>query len=137
MKQPPAHIFFRIFAIVLDHVIISSILLIIYQYYFHQSLNNITLDNTTFIYFVIISFLYFILLESIFGKTIGKKIFNIEVQKTNGTKPTFFNILLRNLIRPIDMIGFYLLGFILIVFSPSSQRLGDMLAGTYVTYSNN
>jgi len=133
----PAHIFLRILAAVLDQVIISAVLLIILQHFFHQPLDNISLDNQLFIYFAIFSFLYFFILEAIFHKTIGKKVFNLEVKSLTGRHPSILSIFLRNLFRPIDMIGFYLLGFIFCVFSSRSQRLGDIVAHTYIAYSNN
>lgn len=43
--------------------------------------------------------IYFILLESINGRTIGKYFTNTKVIGTNGNKPSFGNILIRTLVR--------------------------------------
>jgi len=39
---------------------------------------------------------------------------------------------LRNLLRPVDAIGFYLLGFIVAISSKENLRIGDRVARTVV-----
>ena len=71
------------------------------------------------------------LLELLTGKTVGKMICRLRVVSSDGTPAGKLAILIRNLIRLIDV----LLGpplSMLILFSPLRQRLGDVLAGTTV-----
>ena len=67
-------------------------------------------------YFLImggISFLYFIITESIFGYTLGKRIFDLKVVTVNGNKPSFKKIFIRNISKIVfvflilDVIGSY------------------------------
>lgn len=131
----PGNIFKRIAAVFFDHLIISILLIILHSKVFHLDLYPIHIDQNLFIVYSLITLLYFAILEYIFHKTIGKKIFGLEVTLSNGRQIDFKSALIRNLIRPIDMIGFYFLGMITIAFSPRSQRLGDILAKTTVIES--
>jgi uncharacterized RDD family membrane protein YckC len=81
-------------------------------------------------------FAYFIVLEALWnGQTVGKKAFSLRVRMADGTPVTFGGAALRNLMRPGDFLpGGYLVGLAAIFLSPLSQRLGDMFAGTMVTY---
>ncbi|MCK6630851.1 MAG: RDD family protein [Fimbriimonadaceae bacterium] len=82
------------------------------------------------------TFLFFILFEGLWnGQTVGKKMMGIRVRKLDGTGITFGNALARNLLRPADFFpGTYFIGMLSMVTSPTSQRLGDMVAGTIVVY---
>lgn len=135
MIYQPASIFYRLIAILIDQILITIASIYIYQYLFSGDIYHIQLTDKMFIYFSLLNFFYFLLLESVFKKTIGKKIFNLEIMRSDNIKPGFINILIRNIIRPIDMIGFYLLGFVFVVFTLKNQRLGDILAKTYVVRS--
>jgi uncharacterized RDD family membrane protein YckC len=75
---------------------------------------------------------YFTYLEGTSGQTIGKKVVNIKVVKENGNKLTFVDAFVRTILRIIDGIGAYLLGFIVILATEKKQRIGDMAAGTIV-----
>ncbi|KAF2516515.1 RDD family protein [Flavobacterium foetidum] len=78
--------------------------------------------------------IYSITLESIFeGQSIGKKIVKIKVVKIDGYQAGFGDYLIRWFFRIIDFSTMYgLIGFIAVVTSKKSQRLGDMAAGTAV-----
>lgn len=135
MIYKPANIISRIMAICIDHLLLFVIMVLVYQYLFHGDINNIQLPGQIYIYFFLINFLYFFIFELIFHKTIGKKILNLEIIRTDHQKPQLINVFLRNLIRPIDMIGFYMLGMVFVVFTAQNQRLGDILGQTYVIKS--
>lgn len=79
-------------------------------------------------------FLYFIISEGAFqGQTLGKKALRLRVTNTDGTPLTWRGAILRNLLRPADMLPtLYLVGFIMLFTNPKSQRLGDLIAGTVV-----
>ena len=78
--------------------------------------------------------LYHTLCEAFGGSTIGKYIFRIQVRKQTGRPSTFGAAFLRNLIRPIDLFGFYLIACISEFFSQFQQRLGDRTASTVVVH---
>lgn len=79
-------------------------------------------------------FLYHILCEGLLqGTTLGKKAFRLRVMNVDGTPITMREALLRNLLRPADMLpGLYLAGLIMLFVTPQSQRIGDLVAGTIV-----
>jgi len=81
---------------------------------------------------VLLGFLYFWILEGIWGITIGKVIIGIQVIKKDGTHCHMRASLIRNLLRFVDRLGVYLVGFLIAIFSRMRQRLGDHLADTIV-----
>ncbi|MCP4567485.1 MAG: RDD family protein [FCB group bacterium] len=83
--------------------------------------------------FLAVIVVYFILLEGIFGATIGKKVMDLRVVRTDGHKPGMARSAARNLLRAIDALpAFSILGIVLIVTSPEKARFGDRVAGTRV-----
>ncbi|HPN30108.1 MAG TPA: RDD family protein [bacterium] len=67
------------------------------------------------------------------GQTIGKKLFSLRVIDKNTGKIMFYQIVLRNLLRFVDMLPFfYLIGGTFNFFSKFNQRLGDIAANTIV-----
>jgi len=60
-----------------------------------------------------IAFLYFVITESIFGYTLGKRIFDLKVVTVNGNKPGFKKVFIRNISKIVfvflilDVIGSY------------------------------
>jgi uncharacterized RDD family membrane protein YckC len=85
---------------------------------------------------IIFIFLYFSLQEFFFCATIGKFFMYLRVisQSSDSTysRLTIKDALLRNLVRFVDAISMYLLGFIFCICSSKRRRLGDMLAKTLV-----
>lgn len=76
--------------------------------------------------------LYYILLETLYGATPGKWIAGIQVRLLDYEDCNFRASLIRNLLRLVDGLGAYLVGFIVAAISSSRQRLGDLVAGTIV-----
>ena len=84
---------------------------------------------------LLIFLLYFILLEGAYGQTVGKMAVKIKVVRVDGTKIDYMDAVVRNVLRLIDLIPYfipYLLGAILIWTSDMNQRLGDRVAHTVV-----
>lgn len=92
-------------------------------------------------------FLYFVLMEGLVGYTVGKFILRIRVVNEYGEKPGIPKAIIRTLFRIIEvnplMAGNFFAGFffagslagIVAFFSKRSQRIGDMVADTYVIAS--
>ena len=66
------------------------------------------------------------------GQTPGKMAVKIKVVKVSGEPIDIGEALIRNILRIIDGLIFYLIGFIILSMSDKKQRLGDMAAGTIV-----
>lgn len=84
---------------------------------------------------LLIFLLYFILLEGAYGQTVGKMAVKIKVVRDDGTNIEYADAAVRNILRIIDLIPFfvpYLLGAILIWTSDMKQRAGDRAASTVV-----
>jgi len=77
------------------------------------------------------SFAYVWLLEASFGGTLDKAMAGIRVTRTNG-RNAFAASAIRNLLRLVDELGFYLVGGLVAGCSRFRQRLGDICAGTAV-----
>ncbi|MEO7798956.1 MAG: RDD family protein [Opitutaceae bacterium] len=86
---------------------------------------------------------YFVLSEgySIFtewrwrGQTIGKRLLRLRVVDEGGLRLTFAQVVLRNLLRFVDVLPFaYLVGGLTAVLTRRGQRLGDLAAGTLVIW---
>jgi len=79
-----------------------------------------------------IALLYFVIAESVFGYTIGKRVFDLKVVTVNGNKPDFKNVFIRNISKIIfvflvlDLVGSY--------FTATNlhQRYADKIAHTTV-----
>jgi len=75
---------------------------------------------------------YTLVLESLLqGQTIGKRALKIRVVKIDGYQATFSDYVVRWFFRIVDV---YILGigFFVMLFNKSTQRIGDMAAGTAV-----
>jgi uncharacterized RDD family membrane protein YckC len=67
------------------------------------------------------------------GQTIGKRLLRLRVMDAQGLRLQFSQIVIRNLVRFVDMLpGFYLIGGIACLASRRAQRLGDFAANTIV-----
>jgi uncharacterized RDD family membrane protein YckC len=76
---------------------------------------------------------YYVVLESLFGATLGKRFAGLRVTDMEGRRVGWQAAILRNLARLIDVLPFlYLLGGFLTLSSRQHQRLGDRFAGTLV-----
>ncbi|MFN0105269.1 MAG: RDD family protein [Bryobacteraceae bacterium] len=90
----------------------------------------------TLLYFAV-SLLYSILAEWLWqGQTVGKRLLGIRVMDRDGLPIHVSQIVVRNLLRPVDMLpAFYLLGGLVALGSQYGQRIGDLAANTVVVRS--
>ena len=82
---------------------------------------------------LVVVLLYYTLFEGLTGRTIGKFITGIRVvDAETGRAPGLLSGFVRTLLRLIDGILAYLVGFLVVVNSDRRRRLGDMAAKTLV-----
>lgn len=75
-------------------------------------------------------FLYHLVMEFTFnGQSVGKMAMHMRVITLEGGQPTFSQYVIRWMFRLID-IGWLIPGFMSIILSNRSQRIGDIVAGT-------
>lgn len=77
---------------------------------------------------------YFIFFEIIWnGQTPGKRAMRLRVILTSGYPVTPFAVLIRNILRLVDILpSLYAVGVITMIINRRSRRLGDLVAGTMV-----
>jgi uncharacterized RDD family membrane protein YckC len=81
--------------------------------------------------------IYFILLEWLLMGSLGKLILGLRVVNRQGGKISFAQSVIRNFIRIVDSLPFfipYVLGYIFVITRKSHKRLGDMAANTFVLH---
>lgn len=82
---------------------------------------------------LVVTALYYVLMEGLLGRTVGKYATGIRVvDAATGAVPGVGKAALRTLLRLVDGIFAYLVGFITVLASQRRQRLGDMAAKTLV-----
>ncbi len=70
------------------------------------------------------------------GQTVGKRLLRLRVVDAYGLRLQFSQILIRNLLRFVDMLpAFYLVGGLATLINSRTQRLGDLAANTVVIRS--
>ena len=91
------------------------------------------LTGGPFFLWLLVSLAYYIALEGKFGWTLGKRLVGLRTVKLEGFAPLDWQAAtVRNVLRIVDGLFFYLVGAIFIWTSKDRQRLGDRLARTVV-----
>ncbi len=74
--------------------------------------------------------LYYVVMEGLWQRTLGKMVLRLTVVDLLGHRPSFWRVVVRNLLRPVD--SFLFVGLVFILWTRRNQRLGDLAAGTRV-----
>lgn len=77
-------------------------------------------------------FFYSFFLEGFMGQTLGKKALGIVVVMEDGSRCTYLASFVRNLLRIVDGLFYYLVGLIVIIMTNRNQRIGDYIGSTIV-----
>lgn len=84
---------------------------------------------------MLVGVVYFAVSEAMFGASPGKVWMRLKVVRADGRPLRVRDVLLRNVLKPIDFLPiFYLLGGLIVIATPAAQRIGDLAAGTTVVY---
>jgi uncharacterized RDD family membrane protein YckC len=84
------------------------------------------------LFWALVFLVYYISLETLLGGTLGKLALGLRVVDEKGDSIKWGAAVVRNLLRAVDGLFFYLIGAIAVWSSPARQRLGDRAAHTYV-----
>jgi uncharacterized RDD family membrane protein YckC len=97
--------------------------------------SGVTIDGNAVWLLLAFALAYYVACEAATGMTLGKRLVGIRVVDEEGADMTFAAALIRNLLRLVDALFFYLIGFLFALASPRGQRLGDRAAHTIVVRS--
>jgi len=133
----------RFIAFVLDTVFLFGVFAVVDAWVFMRwgavEGNELQLTTASLVIAItlnaVLLFLYGWLLEATCGATLGKAMVGIRVVGTAGT-PVFPACALRNVLRIVDGMGFYLVGTVVAGCSGIRQRIGDVCAHTAVIEEN-
>jgi uncharacterized RDD family membrane protein YckC len=117
----------RLVNFIIDYLIMGFIINFVIALLFYDLKKNefvISSYSKQFIYVTCI-FLYYLLCESVWNQTLGKKITKTKVVNLNNLKPNFMQIIIRSLSR---LIPFYPITFL----GMSSRGLHDIFSKTKV-----
>jgi uncharacterized RDD family membrane protein YckC len=118
-------------------VLIDAIPLFIVGYFIAAATGQTTEEGfnlrggPAFIWFGI-AIVYYIVMEALWGATLGKRAMNLKVVKEGGEPLDWQASIVRNVMRIIDGFALYLVAAITVWSSKKRQRLGDMAAHTLV-----
>jgi uncharacterized RDD family membrane protein YckC len=94
---------------------------------------SLALKGSSALAFAAIALAYFFVGEAAAGRTPGKQIVGLRVVRTDGTPAGPGPILVRTLLRIVDLLPvLYLVGFVVMLVTGRQQRLGDLAAQTHV-----
>lgn len=109
--------------------------LIIYLADFPERLTPILIAIGILLFFIVL-WGYYILFEIAWnGQTPGKRQINLRTIRTDGMPAGPYEIVIRNLMRLVDILpGSYGVAIIAMFVNPQARRLGDLAAGTLVVF---
>src|SRR5947207_5495815 len=132
----------RFIACAIDHAIqIAGLIVLVILFSFVGNFSNFgsRLTNAPKWVVALLIILVFLLMSGYFaffewiwnGQTPGKRWLKLRVIREDGRPISFFEAMVRNLLRNLDIMPspFYSIGLISVFASPSDQRVGDLVAG--------
>ena len=133
IHQEPASFVARIAAFSIDFMLMgigwAFLASMKYKAWLFEGMN----DLLAIVLVIIIPYLYPLISEILAsGQTLGKKLLHIRVVDLEGGGPKISAFILRWLILPLDVFGSAGIGPLCIFFTKHQQRLGDLVAGTWV-----
>lgn len=83
--------------------------------------------------FLLVALLWFVLTEMALEASPGKILCHLAIRKSDGAPVSFTSVLIRNILRPIDMLLFpFFMLSAMMEWTAWHRRLGDIVAGTVV-----
>jgi uncharacterized RDD family membrane protein YckC len=128
----------RFIAYAIDITILS---IITYPYFLYYGIegdggDTYTLRGVYYLPPIIVWYLYFVFLETVWKTTVGKRIFSLYIRKTDGTNVKFIDIIKRRIFDFPELFFMPLIAFFVAISTSKNQRVGDLIAKTTVVYYN-
>jgi len=123
----------RLIAVFLDHLIALGLVFLTIAFVPES------LPAVKAVLFFAIYLTYFIILEAIWSRTVGKYVQGLVIRKLDGSPCDLRAALIRSALRIVEVNPLLMGGIpagLIITASPRKQRLGDLFAGTLVVRQN-
>lgn len=119
----------RLIAVFIDHVVAFALTMLAVAFV-PESLGQV---KALFFFFIYLA--YFVVLEALWSRTLGKFVQGLVVRKLDGSPCDWTGALIRGFLRIVEVNPLLLGGLpagVVIIATERKQRLGDLLAGTVV-----
>lgn len=119
----------RLLALFIDHLIAFALMMLAVAFVPES------LPQMKTLFFILIYLAYFVVLEALWSRTLGKFVQGLVVRKLDGSRCDWTAALIRGFLRIFEVNPLLLGGLpagLVIIASERKQRIGDMLAGTVV-----
>jgi uncharacterized RDD family membrane protein YckC len=127
----------RFFASFIDYLLIFVLTYIYISRFGIETEEGIkSVQGLTTLPIIIVWFLYFVVIETYKGATLGHKAFNLLVLTDKRKKIGFMQALKRHLVDPVDFFIYAIPAIMAIKNTDKKQRLGDLWAKTIVVDTN-
>lgn len=114
-------------AYIIDNFIIAGPLLLV-----GYLLGFVDNSDTYWAIVALIFIIYKTICEVVWGKTLGKMVYKIEVRQVDGSKCSPIAAVVRNLLLLIDLMFGFLIPLVVVSITKRRQRVGDLIAKTVV-----
>ena len=122
----------RAVAIIIDSILLGIVGYLIAMMTGQTSEAGFNLQGGPAFLFFLVALAYYVVMEKTSGATIGKMAMKLKVVKMDGAALDWQASVVRNVLRIIDGLFFYLVAAIVVWVSKGKQRIGDMAAKTHV-----
>lgn len=125
----------RAIAVIIDSILFGILAMILFVVVIGGSISsgNFAAAGILPLVLSVVFLVLYILMEGLWGTTPGKKLIGIKIVDDRGQVPGIVKALIRNILRIVDSLPtLYIIGIVLIYSNDDNQRLGDMVADTYV-----
>ena len=119
----------RLIAVFIDHLMAFALTLLVVAFIPES------LPTMKAVFFFLTYLAYFVLLEALWSRTLGKFFQGLVVRKLDGSRCDLKAALIRSALRIVEVNPLLLGGLpagLVIIASERKQRIGDLLAGTLV-----
>jgi len=119
----------RLLALFIDHLIAFALMMLAVAFVPES------LPQMKALFFIFIYLAYFVVLEALWSRTLGKFVQGLVVRKLDGNRCDWTAALIRGFLRIFEVNPLLLGGLpagLVIIASERKQRIGDLLAGTVV-----
>lgn len=129
----------RFFAVLIDGIVLIPVLLVLALVFGSTYSTSENGTHTVGVtaggwWTVLVVFAYYVVAEALTGQTIGKRALGLRVVDASGEPLDLGQAVVRNVLRIVDAILFYLVAAISVWTSSERQRVGDRVAKTVVVH---